>query len=53
MGKKSTVISLRIPLELAMALDQVVAEGNYDSRSEAIRDAIRHFLAARRPKSSP
>ena len=42
--QKTVVISLHIPESLLRELDELVAEGVFPSRSEAIRYAIRMLL---------
>jgi CopG family nickel-responsive transcriptional regulator len=37
-------MSVTLPPELLAAVDEVVAAGEYDSRSEATRDALRAFV---------
>ncbi len=46
MGEKIARISITLPQELLKELDKSLRAQRYASRSEAIRDAVRDFLAA-------
>lgn len=41
-------IAIRIPDELATALDELVATGEFESRAEVVRSALGGFLDAER-----
>jgi CopG family nickel-responsive transcriptional regulator len=41
-------VSLTVPTDLLAAVDDVVADADYDSRSEAVRDALRGFVSSYR-----
>jgi CopG family nickel-responsive transcriptional regulator len=45
MGEKITRISITLPEDLLRELDRSLKSQDYASRSEAIRDAVRDFLA--------
>lgn len=45
MREKLTRMSLTLPQDLLEELDYVIKKQSYSSRSEAVRDAIRDFLA--------
>ncbi|MBS3815218.1 MAG: nickel-responsive transcriptional regulator NikR [Hadesarchaea archaeon] len=45
MPKETTRVSLTLPEELLKKIDKVVKTGDYSSRSKAVRDALRDFLA--------
>ncbi len=45
MGDDLDRISLTLPASMGDRLDGIVEDWNYDSRSEAIRDALRDFFA--------
>jgi len=45
MGEKITRISITLPEDLLRELDRSLRSQDYASRSEAIRDAVRDFLA--------
>ncbi|MFQ5980972.1 MAG: ribbon-helix-helix protein, CopG family [Candidatus Heimdallarchaeota archaeon] len=47
----SDVLQARVPSRLLEKLDHLVAAGYYKSRSEAIVDALRHFLGAQESSS--
>jgi len=40
----TVLVQVRLPRALVNELDQLVAQGYHKSRTEAIEDAIRHFL---------
>ena len=44
------LINVRLPENMLKEIDDLVKSGLYTSRSEAIRDAIRIFLAINRKK---
>ena len=46
MGSQITRVSLTLPKELLDELDRSLKAQNYSNRSEAIRDALRDFLAS-------
>jgi CopG family nickel-responsive transcriptional regulator len=48
MAERLERVSLTVPSSLLAAVDDVVADADYDSRSEAIRDALRGFVASYR-----
>ncbi len=45
MARKIARVSLTLPLELLDELNRVLEAQDYSSRSEAVRDALRDFLA--------
>lgn len=46
MTQKVTRVSLTLPEDLLSELDRVLRAQDYSSRSEAVRDALRDFLAS-------
>jgi CopG family nickel-responsive transcriptional regulator len=48
MSERLERVSLTLPTDLLAAVDGVVADADYDSRSEAIRDALRGFVSSYR-----
>ena len=44
------LITVRIPKKLLEALDSLIEDGIYSSRSEAIRDAIRILVSTQKEK---
>jgi Predicted transcriptional regulators containing the CopG/Arc/MetJ DNA-binding domain and a metal-binding domain len=44
-GSKLTLISLKIPMALLKEVDELVAQGIFASRSEAIREALKLLLS--------
>ena len=47
----SDVVQARVPSKLVAKLDRLVEAGYYKSRSEAIVDALRHFIVTQEPPS--
>lgn len=45
---KTAVLPLRLPKKLLEEIDYLVKAGLYESRSEAIRDAVRRLIESRR-----
>jgi CopG family nickel-responsive transcriptional regulator len=48
MAERLDRVSLTVPTTLLAEVDDVVADADYDSRSEAIRDALRGFVSSYR-----
>lgn len=45
---KTVVLPLRLPTKLLEEIDYLVKAGLYESRSEALRDAVRRLIESRR-----
>lgn len=52
MAEDLSRISMTLPPDLVADLDEVVAEWDYDSRSEAMRDALRSLLTEYRMETA-
>ncbi|MEM2994808.1 MAG: ribbon-helix-helix domain-containing protein [Candidatus Bathyarchaeia archaeon] len=50
---KTAVLPLRLPKKLIEEIDYLVKAGIYESRSEAIRDAVRRLIESRRLMLEP
>jgi CopG family nickel-responsive transcriptional regulator len=48
MSERLERVSLTVPAALLAEVDDVVADADYDSRSEAVRDALRTFVSTYR-----
>ena len=47
MAAKTVQVNIRLEEELAKELDELVVEGVYNTRTEAVRDAIKSLLRER------
>jgi CopG family nickel-responsive transcriptional regulator len=47
-GKDTEILSISLPEGVASEMDRLVAELDYPSRSELVREAIRDFIRAKR-----